>query len=59
MGNKDRFSFTLFDLYPQPRDRTQYLLDTGYQIYPMVSNPSFEPRQRDDGEVYESMEGKS
>ncbi|KAK2565456.1 hypothetical protein P5673_010519 [Acropora cervicornis] len=42
----------------EQRDRTQYLLDTGYQIYPMASNPSFEPRQRDDGEVYENMEGR-
>lgn len=41
----------------EQRDRTQYLLDTGYQIYPMVPNPSFEPRQHDDGEVYENMEG--
>ena len=63
MGKKDieinRCSLSLFDLHPQQRDRAQYLLDTGYQVYPMASNPPFEPRQRDDEEVYENMEGKS
>lgn len=42
------------------RDRIQYLLDTGYQMLPMVSTPvvqPFETQNRDDEQVYEDMDG--